>query len=413
MSGVRRSADREGWEGWASATIGGKRVRRHVRGRTRAEVNDAIRKLEKEWEGSDEIVAGGDRITLAEWMKLWIAGRSQAVRPNTSVGYRMDQKHINRVLGEIPLRRLTPEHVEKLYGEMAGRGLSVGTILHVRRTLAAALATAVARGRISRNVVKLAPVPRYDPPEIEPLTVEEAQAIVAVVAGRRNGARWLIALALGLRQGEVLGLQWSDVDWNAGTLSVRRSLQRRPWRHGCTEAAPCGQSRPKDCPLATGGGLISAPTKTRSSRRILALPQPLVAALAEQRRAQDEEQVAVAELWVDGDWIFTTEIGTPVDARNDLRDWKQVVKAAGVRVVRIHDLRHTSATLQLVAGTDSRTLQGLFGWSSPVLVARYAHVIEQAKRDAAQRIGEVLWTRTGSDLTRADSRLLPAPNGLD
>lgn len=114
--------------------------------------------------------------------------------------------------------------------------------------------------------------------------------------------------------------------------------------------------------------------------------------MAEQRRVQAEERGAVAELWVDGDWIFTTEIGTPVDARNDLRDWKQIIEVAGIRRVRIHDLRHTSATLQLVAGTDSRTLQGLFGWSSPVLVARYAHVIEQAKRDAARRIGAVLWT---------------------
>jgi integrase len=303
-------------------------------------VNDEIRKLETEWHASDDIVPGGDRITLSKWLTLWVAGHSQAVRPNTSVGYRMDQKHIGRVLGDIPLRRLTPEHVEKLYSEMASRGLSVGTILHVRRTLAAALSTAVARGRLNRNVVKLASVPRYDPPEIEPLDAEEAQAIVRVAAERRNGARWLIALALGLRQGEVLSLQWSDIDWDTGTLSVRRALQRWPWRHGCSEAAPCGEKRPQDCPIAYGGGLVAAPTKTRSSRRMLVLPQPLVVALAEHRRAQAAEQAAVAEMWVDGDWIFTTEIGTPLDARNDLRDWKQVVKAASVRLVRIQDFRH-------------------------------------------------------------------------
>jgi integrase len=393
MSGVRRAVGREGWEGWASATVGGRRVRQHIRGRTRAEVNEAIRKVEAEWDenSSGEVLPGGDRVALAEWMSTWAAGRASAVRPSTGVGYRLDQRHINRVLGDVQLRRLTPEHVEKLYADMAARGLSAGTILHVRRTLSAALSTAVARGRIGRNVVKLASVPRYDPEEIEPLTVDEAQAVVKAVAGRRNGVRWLIALALGLRRGEVLGLQWPDIDWNAGTISVRRALQRRPWQHGCSEDAPCGQRRARDCPHAVAGGLVAAPTKTRSSRRVLALPEPLALALAEHRRVQVEEQAAAAELWRDGDWVFATEIGTPIDPRNDLREWHQVVHAAGIRRVRIHDLRHTSATLQLVAGTDSRTLQGLFGWSSPVLVARYAHVIEQAKRDAAQRIGEVLW----------------------
>ncbi len=117
-----------------------------------------------------------------------------------------------------------------------------------------------------------------------------------------------------------------------------------------------------------------------------------MAALAEHFRAQAEEKALAGELWVEGDWVFATEVGTPIDPRNDLREWVRIIAAARIRRVRIHDLRHSSATLQLVAGTDRRTLQGLFGWSSPVLVARYAHVVEQAKRDAAQRIGDVLWS---------------------
>ena len=382
-----------GWEGWATGTVNGRRVRMHIRGRTRAEVSDAVRAAESALRAGTGtgLLPGGDRVTVSAWLTSWIAGRTASVRPKTLVGYQLDQKHIDRTIGAVQLGRLTPEHVEKLYAEMAERGLSAGTVLHVRRTLSAALTTAVARGRIARNVVRLAVVPRDEPPEIEPLTLVEAQAIARVATERRNGARWLVALALGLRQGEVLGLQWSDVDWEAGTLSVRRGLQRRPWRHGCPETAPCGR-RPQDCPLAVGGGLIAAPTKTRSSRRNLALPAPLIAAMTEHCQTQAVERARAGELWLDGNWGFATEVGTPIDPRNDLREWVRIVAAAGIRRIRIHDIRHTSATLQLVAGTDSRTLQGLFGWSSPVLVARYAHVVEQAKRDAAQRIGDILWS---------------------
>ncbi len=378
------------WHGWVSmgVTPSGRRVRRHVRGTVRKEVLAEVRRLEGE--RTSVAVPDGGKVTVSAWLTTWIAGRTTSVRPKTLVGYHTDQKHIDAAIGGVLLSRLTPEHVEKLYADMAELGLAVGSVLHVRRTLSAALSTAVARGRIARNVVKLAAMPRDDPPEVEPLSLAEAQAVMDAAKGRRNGVRWLIALALGLRQGEALGLQWADIDWDAGTLWVRRALQRRPWRHGCSAAAPCRQ-RPKDCPLAVGGGLVATATKTRSSRRMLALPGPLMAALAEHRRAQAEERTLAGELWVDGDWVFATEVGTSIDPRNDLREWVRIVAIAGIRRVRIHDLRHSSATLQLVAGTDSRTLQGLFGWSSPVLVARYAHVVEQAKRDAAQRIGQVLW----------------------
>lgn len=378
------------WHGWVSMGIApsGRRVRRHVRGTVRKEVLAEVRRLEGE--RTSISVPDGGKVTVSAWLTSWIAGRTTSVRPKTLVGYHTDRKHIEAAIGGVLLGRLTPEHVEKLYADMAEQGLAVGSVLHVRRTLSAALSTAVARGRIARNVVELAATPRDDPPEVQPLSLDEAQAVMDAAKGRRNGARWLIALALGLRQGEALGLQWADVDWDAGTLWVRRALQRRPWRHGCSPSAPCGR-RPKDCLLAVGGGLVVTATKTRTSRRMLALPGPLIAALAEHCRAQAEEKALAGDLWVEGDWVFATEVGTPIDPRNDLREWVRIVAAAKIRRVRIHDLRHSSATLQLVAGIDTRTLQVLFGWSSPVLVARDAHVVEQAKRDAAQRISDVLW----------------------
>lgn len=321
MAGIRRAVGRDGWEGWATATVGGRRVRRHVRGRTRAEVTEAVRTAEEEWRNS---ASGGRAAWRGSGHGLGLVDvvycRPNGVRSTEDPGGVPvgSEAHRQGYRGSAA-GKLTPEHVEKLYAEMAERGRAAGTILHVRRTLSAALTTAVARGRVARNVVKLAVVPRDEPPEIEPLTLVEAQAIARVAADRRNGARWLVALALGLRQGEVLGLQWADVDWGAGTLSVRRALQRRPWRHGCPGTAPCGR-RPQDCPLAVGGGLIAAPTKTRTSRRSLALPAPLAEALSVHRQAQTAERAQAGELWVEGNWVFATEIGTPIDPRNDLRE---------------------------------------------------------------------------------------------
>ncbi len=167
-------------------------------------------------------------MAVSAWLTSWIAARTTSVRPKTLVGYHTDQRHIDAAIGGVLLGRLTPEHVEKMYADMADQGLAVGSVLHVRRTLSAALSTAVTRGRIARNVVKLAAMPRDDPPEVQPLSLAEAQSVMDAAKGRRNGVRWLIALALGLRQGEALGLQWLDVDWDAGTLWVRRALQRRP-----------------------------------------------------------------------------------------------------------------------------------------------------------------------------------------
>ena len=278
---------------------------------------------------------------------------------------------------------------------MRRAGLSGGSVLHVRRTVRAALQTAVDRGRISRNPVALAEAPGDDTPEVEPLRAEEVQAVLTAAASSRTGPRWVLALVTGMRQGEVLGLQWDDISWATGEIRVRRALGRRPWRHACPDEKTCPADRPHRCPHRIGGGLVTGPLKTTAARRVVVVPAQMIELLRSHRRAQAAERLRAGELWTQqpgGGWVFATEIGTPVDPRNDLRAWIKFLKAAQIgREVRIHDLRHTAATMQLVAGTDSRVLQGLFGWSSPNLVSRYAHVVDDARRQAADRMGAALW----------------------
>lgn len=396
MAAVRRSP-RGDWETWVTFTADGKKRRRHIRRRTRAEVNEEADRVRSELRGGT--MPDGGKATVAEYLTSWIESweATGRVRPSTVTAYRMDFKHIDRVIGGVQIGKLTPEQVESLYRTMLKRGLAPGSVLHVKRTLSACLNTAVARSRIARNPVALAHAPADEPPDIEPLSGLEVQLLLTSVRGRRNGARWVVAVAVGLRQGEALGLQWSDVDFEAGTLAVVRSLSRRPWKHGCEPDDRCSAKKPQFCPDAVGGGLVAAKLKTRAGRRTLALSEPLSEVLKTQRRAQAAERLLAGELWQDGGWTFASEIGTPIDPRNDLRTWQTVKQEAGIeRHVRPHDLRHTAATLQLLAGTDSRVLQGLFGWSSPTLVTRYAHLVQQAKRQAADRMAGMLWSTADS-----------------
>src|SRR5207244_2016666 len=110
--------------------------------------------------------------------------------------------------------------------------------------------------------------------EVDPLDADEARAVLAAATDRRNAARWSVALAIGLRQGEALGLQWPDVDLDAGTVSVRQALQRRRWQHGCG-SEPCGRRRAAECPARHGGGLVLTEVKSKAARRSIALPAGL------------------------------------------------------------------------------------------------------------------------------------------
>ncbi len=399
-SSIHRRRRGEGWEGWVSFGIDpttGTRVRKHVRGQTKAEVARKIKRLEYDRDGG--YTAAGSDITLIDWLDYWIDSRRVTVRPKTIVGYQVDRGYVMASgVGRVKLTRLTPEAIERLYASVLTRPTcSPGTVAHLRRTLSAALNTAVSRGRLARNPAKLAHTPTHDVEEVEPLTVSEAKRILVAARQRRNAARWAVGLALGLRQGEALGLQWPDVDLDDGTLRIRRQLQRLTWQHGCVKPSECVHprsgkpNRGADCPQRRDGGLVIAEPKSKAGRRMIALPVQLVQELREHREAQLTEQAIAGSMWRGGRWMFATEVGAPIDPRKDYAEWLQLLDRAGVRRARLHDARHTAATLLLVMGVDSRTVMALMGWSSIALLQRYQHVVDDLRRDAAERMGRTLW----------------------
>lgn len=374
----------------------GRPDRKHLSRKTRREVVRAQRLLEAQRDRGEYIHSSQDT-TLGWWANHWLeevlplAGR----KIKTIDGYRSVLKvHVLPYLAGVKLSALTAEVIRGRLADMKKAGASTHTVAATHRVLRSCLSAAVDSERLAVNQAKRVKVERPQEPEVVPLTVEDATSILRTVGDLRNGARWAIGLSLGLRQGEALGLQWGDLDLEAETLVVRRALRRETGRHGCErdeERQPtCGYKQGGRCPDRTVGGLVARTTKTGKSRMI-PLPPGLAPLLRAHKAAQAAERLQAGFLWSDDDWMFATEFGAPIDPRRDWAEWKDVLRLAGVRDARVHDARHTAATLLLANGVDTRTLMDLLGWTEHRTAQRYAHVIDPMRREAMARMGGVLF----------------------
>ncbi len=390
---------------WHARVVMGTRLdgstdRKHVSRLTKGELDRAVRQLERSRDTGQYTRTEGDP-TLGLWLTHWLeAVLPMSVRWKTLSTYGSQMRlHVIPALGSIKLSELRPETLEAHYRNLLDAGRSAHVVHAVHRVLRSALNEALRRQRIGSNPALLARPPRVPEVEVRPLTQEECRAILSAAAGRRNSARWSVALALGLRQGEALGLQWGDVDLAAQTLQVRRSVQRQTWKHGCGggESAPsCERKRGGYCPQRTGGGVLLVETKTKASRRTIVLPPPLLAELRTHRRVQSEESLQKGRVHMQSlDLVFPDPHGRPVDPRKDHRDWKSLLKVAGVRQVRLHDARHTAATLLLVQGVDLRTVMAIMGWTEMATSQRYTHVVDEMSANAARKMGAALWPASG------------------
>jgi integrase len=257
-----------------------------------------------------------------------------------------------------------------------------------------ALGEAVRRGYLTVNVAKIAKAPRLEEEEIEPYSVEEVQRILLAAGKRRNAARWVIALALGLRQGEVLGLQWSDVDLDGGVIRVRRGRLRPKYAHGCGGA--CGR-KPGYCRQRVQARRETKDTKSRAGRRAIGLPDELTKLLRQHREVQAQERAAARQLWTDKGYVFTSPTGEPLIPNTDYHHWKELLQEAGVRDARLHDARHTASTVLLLLGVPERIVMAIMGWSSASMAKRYQHVTDPLLQETAHKVQGALWGPIGGD----------------
>jgi integrase len=356
-----------GWEN-------GKRRRKYVYGATAQEVQNALLKARSEQAAGLPVAIGLQ--TVGQFLDAWLVDSvTPSVRPLTCEQYGQHVRlYLKPLLGRHQLSKLAPQHVRAFIRQKLDDGLSPRTVQLSIVILRKALSQAVKDGLIGRNVAKLVDGPRVERFEGKMLSPEQARAFLDATRGERLEALYAVALSLGLRMGEALGLRWQDIDLERRALTVNRILERIGRGQGST--------------------LQLVEPKTSRSRRTVNLPEGAVRALRAHKVRQLEERLAAGSRWRDHSLVFPSGIGTPYEPHGVHDDFKRMLAKAKLPDMRFHDLRHSAASLMLAQGIPLRSIQDILGHSSITLTANlYAHVGEQLRREAADAMDAILGGR--------------------
>jgi integrase len=315
------------------------------------------------------LVFDAGTLTLGDYLNRWLYDSvKDTVRNTTYERYeQIARKHIVPALGNVKLKDVTPTHVRTLYKDKL-QSLSPRSVQYIHVTLHKALRQAVNDGLISRNATEAVKPPQVGREEINPLTPEQAKELLEAARGDRLEALYVLAIHTGLRQGELLGLKWDDVDLEAGTLQVRRTLT-----------------------TTEGGPVLSAP-KTKGSKRSVRLTQSAVEALRSHLECQLGEIDRAGSLWQENGLIFASETGEPLERRNvtKYKFWP-LLKRAGLPQVRFHDLRHTCATLLLTQNVNPKVVSEMLGHATiAITLDTYSHVLPNMQSEAAKALEDAL-----------------------
>jgi integrase len=311
------------------------------------------------------------RMTLGTYLTdRWLPARRADLRASTALGYtKLVASRILPALGDVPLSRIDAALLEAFYGDLVkgggrdGKPLAAKTVAKTAGLLSIALADAVRLKLIAFNPATDARLPRRPQREMTAWTEAEASAFLASVGSERLSPLWRLALATGLRRGELCGLRWKDVDLVAGTLSVVSTR-------------------------VVAAAVVTGEPKTRAGARVVSLDRETVVALSGWRRRQAEERLAAGGAWTDSGLVFVDELGVPPHPETITRWWREAVGRAGLPPIRLHDARHTAATVMLRAGVPVKVVSQRLGHADVAVTMRvYQHVTAQDDRAAADALG--------------------------
>ena len=343
----------------------GRRVYRYAR--TRAEAAAKLASALKSVQESNPLPP--ERETVATYLASWLdVSARPTVRPMTYISYEaIVRRHLVPELGRIRLSRLGPGDVQAMMNRKLAQGLSARRVDYLRAVLRRALNDAMRFGLVSRNVAALVRPPRRPRYEVSPLGPDEVRHLLSEVRVDRLGALYVVALTLGLRQGEILGLRWADVDLVSGRLQVRHALQRFDGEYHLVEP------------------------KSARSRRTLVLPVVATASLERHRRQPQEERARAGEMWQEHGLVFASPIGRPLDSSSVTGALQRHLVRAGLRRQRFHALRHACASLLLSRGVSPRVVMEMLGHSQISLTMdTYSHVLPSLLSDAADQMDNLL-----------------------
>lgn len=343
-------------------------------GKTRKEVKDKLTKaLHDQQQGT--LIASGP-LTVEQFLTDWLENtHKRLIRPRTYERYREAvYLHLIPSLGKHQLQKLTVQHIQAFYTLKESEGLASTTIIYYHSVLHNALNVAVKRELVSRNVCDLASPPRKVQHEIQPLTEEQAQKLLTTIKGHRWEALYTLALATGLRRGEILGLKWQDINFSTGILHVRRILSRVP-----TETPGRGHT------------YVEAEPKTRKSRRSVVIAPFALAALKWHYSQQELAKLKVGAAWQEHDYVFCTPVGRYLNPNHVVAELKKLLHLAGLPEIRFHDLRHSAATFLLSAKVHPKVVQEILGHTQiGTTMDIYSHVLPGMQEDAMSKLQDAL-----------------------
>ena len=318
--------------------------------------------------------------TLSAYLERWLA---EYVAPNLAPSTRVRSSNLAHnylipQLGKLDLEAIRPAHITRMltalrsapHPHRPNRTLAAGTLRYIYNVLHSALDHAV-----EAQLIPVNPTLHVQPPKLthtEMRAFDPAQARAFLAASQEAEVRWqaffTLALTTGMRRGELLGLRWSDLHLHARTLTIQQTIYR-----------------------LHDQGLVIKPPKTAASRRTVALGVDVVALLRQQRIHQNEQRLAAGSTWQDYNLVFTTPVGAPLEVYAVRTTFKRICEAAGVPVIRIHDLRHTAATLLLTAGINPKVVSERLGHSSVSITLQvYSHTGRTLQEQAADTLTTLL-----------------------
>ncbi|MBS4053240.1 MAG: site-specific integrase [Thermaerobacter sp.] len=313
--------------------------------------------------------------TVEAWLKTWLdAYVAPSVRPKTWEGHEsIIRVHLVPALGQIDLRALQTNQVQRLLNDKMASGLSPRTVELIHTTLKSALKQAQLEGMVTRNVADHVRKPKGDNKEIRVLTAAEMDQLIAVALADRLGPVVITMLGTGLRLGEVLALEWSNVNLQDSLLQVQHTAVQTK--------TPTKSKRQK---------LIQSP-KTDSGKRAIPLPADVVSILRQWSATQAQEKLKLGSTYTDSGRVFTSSVGTPLLQRNLARKLSELAAKANIKHVNPHALRHTYATRLLEANVHPKVVQELLGHTDITLTLNtYSHVMPEIKKAAAKALDAVL-----------------------
>ncbi|MGI8564617.1 MAG: tyrosine-type recombinase/integrase [Candidatus Dormibacter sp.] len=356
---------------WAgSVNLGrrdGQRRRKTVYGRTRREVQEkVVAALRDQQLGVLPSTGTG---TVAQFLATWLENSAKPrLRPSTYRSY-SDLIHLHLIpsLGHLRLDRLGPAQVQAMLNAKLASGLSPRRVEFLRAVLRTSLNQAIKWEMLTKNAAALADSPRVTRRPVQVLSPAEAQRLLDAARDDRFEAVYAVALSLGLRQGEALGLRWQDIDLTEQRLTVVHALQR------------------------VDGKLTLVEPKTARSRRSIKVPAVIADILAKHRKRQFEDRLRAGARWQHSDLVFTTTIGTPLEGTTVTHRFPHLLAAAGLPRIRFHDLRHSCASLLLAQGVSPRVVMETLGHSQISLTMNtYSHVIPAVQAEAANAMDRIL-----------------------